>query len=72
VLGRDGLLPPVVTPGADDFHFYKKAKPSLKAGFIGLGAGLTPGLHDPSMTFDEKVLPGGVKILKYTVDKLLN
>jgi amidohydrolase len=72
VLGRDGLLPPIVTPGADDFHFYKKAKPSLKAGFVGLGADLTPGLHDPSMTFDEKVLPDGVKILKYAVDKLLN
>ena len=71
-LGQGGLLPPIVTPGADDFHFYKKAKPSLKAGFVGLGADLTPGLHDPAMSFDENVLPDGVKILKYAVDKLLN
>ncbi|MDR1649068.1 MAG: amidohydrolase [Synergistaceae bacterium] len=70
-LGQDGLLPPIVTPGADDFHFYKKAKPSIKAAFIGLGANLAPGLHDPSMTFDENVLPGGVNILKHAVNRLL-
>jgi amidohydrolase len=72
VLGKDGLLPPIVTPGADDFHFYKKAKPSIKAGFVGLGADLAPGLHDPSMSFDTDALPAGVKIMKHAVDKLLN
>jgi amidohydrolase len=71
-LGQDGLLPSIVTPGADDFHFYKKAKPSIKAGFVGLGADLAPGLHDPSMTFNENVLPDGVNILKYAVNKLLS
>jgi amidohydrolase len=71
-LGQDGLLPPIISPGADDFHFYKKAKPALKAGFVGLGADLTPGLHDPRMTFNEDVLPDGVKILKHAVDSLLN
>jgi amidohydrolase len=72
ILGREGLVPPIITPGSDDFHFYKKARPTLKAGFVGLGADLTPGLHDPKMTFKEEVLPDGVKILKYAVDALLN
>lgn len=72
VLGKDGLIPPIVTPGADDFHMYKSKKPAIKAGFLGLGADLAPGLHDPGMTFDSRVLGNGVGILKYAVDKLLN
>jgi amidohydrolase len=52
--------------------FYGKARTTLKAGFFGLGADLRPGLHDPHMTFDEEVLPDGVKIPKYAVDILLN
>jgi amidohydrolase len=71
-LGQDGLIPPIVSPGADDFHFYKKAKPSIKAGFVGLGADLAPGLHDPKMSFDDSVLIHGVNILLYAVNKLLN
>ncbi|MEF9943223.1 MAG: hypothetical protein RR758_03455, partial [Burkholderiaceae bacterium] len=61
---------PIVTPGADDFHRYKIAKPSLKAGFVGLGANLTPGLHDPKMSFDRAALADGTKILVAMVNKL--
>ncbi|MEG0820316.1 MAG: amidohydrolase [Burkholderiaceae bacterium] len=70
VLGEAGLLAPIVTPGADDFHRYKIAKPSLKAGFVGLGANLTPGLHDPKMSFDRAALADGTKILVAMVNKL--
>lgn len=70
VLGAEGLLAPIVTPGADDFHRYKIAKPSLKAGFVGLGANLTPGLHDPKMSFDHAALEQGAKVLVAMVRKL--
>ncbi|MDF2930380.1 MAG: amidohydrolase [Anaerospora sp.] len=71
VLGCDGLLAPITTPGGEDFHFYVKHKPTLQVGYIGLGADLTPGLHHPAMTFNKDCLPGGVNILLYMVDKLL-
>jgi amidohydrolase len=71
-LGKEGLIPPIISPGADDFHFYKQAKRTLKAGFVGLGADLSPGLHDPTMSFDDSVLDTGVKILENAVNLLLN
>ena len=71
VLGEAGLLAPIVTPGGEDFHNFVQAKPSLKAGYIGLGCDLTPGLHDPAMKFDRPALINGVAILTYMVEKLL-
>ena len=71
VLGHDGLLPPITTPGGEDFHFFVKHKPSIKAGYIGIGCDLTPGLHHPHMSFDVNALQGGVDILSYMVQKLL-
>lgn len=70
-LGEAGLLAPIVTPGADDFHFYAQHKPSLKTGFVGLGCNLSPGLHHPEMHFDPAALKDGVRILSYMVEKLL-
>ena len=72
VMGEQALAPAILTPGGDDFHFYKHAHPSIKAGFLGLGADCTPGLHNPAMTFDESVLKDGVKLLEHVVDSLLN
>jgi len=71
VLGEQGLLEPIVTPGAEDFHHYVRKKPGLRAGYIGLGADLTPGLHHPEMKFNPDALPDGVAILTYMVDKIL-
>ena len=71
VLGKTGLLPPVITPGAEDFHFYIKRKPTLKAAYIGLGCDLTPGLHHPQMKFDVGSLIQGVEILLHIVHKVL-
>lgn len=70
-LGREGLLPPITTPGGEDFHFFVKHKPSIKAGYLGLGCNLTPGLHHPQMTFDQEALQIGVDILNLMVNKLL-
>ena len=71
VLGKEGLLPVLTTPGGEDFHFFVKHKPSIKAGYIGLGCNLTPGLHHPQMTFDIDALQGGADIMAYMVNKLL-
>jgi amidohydrolase len=71
VLGEQGLLAPIVTPGGDDFHFYAQHKPSLKVGFVGLGCNLLPGLHHPEMSFDHSALPNGIRILSYMVEKIV-
>ena len=71
VLGKEGLLEPIITPGGEDFHFYLKHKPSLKTGYIGLGCDLTPGLHNPKMVFDQAALINGVNILLHMVNKLV-
>jgi amidohydrolase len=71
VIGKDGLLPPITTPGAEDFHNYKQKKPGLKAAYMGLGVNLAPGLHHPEMRFEPEFLLNGVNILLYSVKKLL-
>ncbi|MFC4410422.1 M20 peptidase aminoacylase family protein [Chungangia koreensis] len=62
-LGEDGLAEPLITPGGDDFHYYKIHKPELKATMLGLGCGLLPGLHHPHMTFNREAMMDGVDIL---------
>ena len=64
VLGK--ALPPLVTPGSEDFHFYSK-RLGIKTSYIGLGANLKPGLHHPEMSFDLKALTQGKDILKTIV-----
>jgi amidohydrolase len=64
VLGDNGVLDPIVTPGGEDFHFFVKKNPRLKPVYIGLGCDLTPGLHHPDMKFDLDALPKGVAILR--------
>lgn len=71
VLGQPGVLPPIHTPGGEDFHFYKQAKPALRTCYIGLGADLTPGLHHPEMKFDKAALAQGTRILVSLINKLL-
>lgn len=70
-LGEEGFVPPTVTPGGEDFHFYKTTYPNLKATMVGLGTGLAPGLHHPQMSFNLDSLLNGVKILSLTVLKIV-
>jgi len=63
VLGEEGLSPGIITPGGEDFHFYKTSYPHLEATMVGLGTGLSPSLHHPNMTFNLDSLFIGVKIL---------
>ncbi|MGE7604013.1 M20 peptidase aminoacylase family protein [Peribacillus sp. NPDC097675] len=62
-LGKENLVPPVITTGGEDFHFYTLRKPKIKATMLGLGCGLTPGLHHPLMTFNKEALLSGIEIL---------
>lgn len=71
VLGKDGLLPPMVTPGGEDFCHYVIAKPHLHVGFFGLGCDLEPGLHAPDMHFNPSYLTQGKDILVTAVKKIL-
>ncbi|EJL43615.1 amidohydrolase AmhX [Brevibacillus agri] len=66
-LGADRLEAPIQTPGAEDFHYYTKERPHLRATMLGLGCGLAPGLHHPQMTFDKEALLDGIEILARTV-----
>ncbi|CAI8766176.1 Amidohydrolase AmhX [Brevibacillus sp. IT-7CA2] len=68
-LGEEKLEPPIQTPGAEDFHYYTKERPQLRATMLGLGCGLTPGLHHPQMTFEKEALLDGIEILARTVLK---
>jgi amidohydrolase len=61
ILGKS--MPPFVTPGCEDFHFYG-IELGVKTAYIGLGANLKPGLHHPDMSFDLKALSHGKDILK--------
>jgi amidohydrolase len=65
VLGPQGVAPACVTQGAEDFHFYTEQMPHLAATMIGLGCGLTPGLHHPQMQFQLEALIDGIKILTH-------
>lgn len=67
VLGEDNLMPRIVTPGGEDFHFYSKYKPDMKATMLGLGCDLSPGLHHPKMTFNQEAIHTGIDILTKTI-----
>lgn len=71
-LGEEGLVPAPITPGGEDFHFYKQTYPNLQATMIGLGTGLSPGLHHPKMSFNLDSLLNGVKILSLSLMKVLD
>ena len=67
VLGEEKCIPPVITSGGEDFHFYAFKKPELKTTMLGLGCDLRPGLHHPQMTFQRDDLLSGIEILARTV-----
>ncbi len=66
VLGN--TLGEMYTTGGEDFHYFKTMC-GIKTGYLGIGADLTPGVHDANMTFDLKALDIGVEILRKIVEK---
>lgn len=69
-LGEFAYSEPPVTPGGEDFYFYPLLRPNVHATMIGLGCGLTPGLHHPDMSFQLESLHMGVSVLATSVVKL--
>ncbi|MBT2659151.1 amidohydrolase [Bacillus sp. ISL-18] len=67
ILGKESVAPVCISQGAEDFHFYTAKNPGLAATMIGLGCGLTPGLHHPEMKFNLDALIYGTKILTQTL-----
>ncbi|MGE6514975.1 M20 peptidase aminoacylase family protein [Lysinibacillus sphaericus] len=65
--GLSNLRKPIRTPGGEDFHHYAVQRPHLKTTMLGLGCGLTPGLHHPKMIFKQARLVTGVEILTNAV-----
>lgn len=59
----DALRPVIVTPGADDFHFYTVGRPELAGAMLAVGCDLAPGLHHPGLSYDPAPLPVGARIL---------
>ncbi len=72
VYGPEGWHEPVKTAGGEDFHFFIKEKPSIKAGYFGLGCDLTPGIHHPDMQFNKNALENGKNVFVYAARKILN
>lgn len=56
------IKPSILNSGSEDFHFYSTLG-GYKSAYIGIGANLTPGLHNPKMTFDKAALSDGSEIL---------
>ena len=71
VVGKEGCAPPIMTPGGEDFHYYSYEKRQLKATMLGLGCGVTPGLHHPKMTFNRDRLITGVQIITSAILRAL-
>ncbi|MDR4945003.1 amidohydrolase [Neobacillus cucumis] len=67
ILGKENVVPVCISQGAEDFHFYTAKNPGLAATMVGLGCGLTPGLHHPEMKFKLDALIYGTKILTQTL-----
>ncbi|WP_174732668.1 amidohydrolase [Mesobacillus harenae] len=63
ILGQENCIPVCKSPGAEDFHFYTFKNPNITATMIGLGCGLSPGLHHPKMNFNHEALIFGTQIL---------
>ncbi|WP_235801769.1 M20 peptidase aminoacylase family protein [Ureibacillus manganicus] len=66
-VGEEFLIPAIVSPGGEDFHYYTLKRPSVKATMLGLGCDLAPGLHHPKMKFNHDRIITGVEILARTV-----
>lgn len=67
VIGKENVVPVCISHGGEDFHFYTAKNPGLAATMVGLGCGLTPGLHHPDMNFNVNSLVYGAKILIQTL-----
>ena len=52
VAGEENLAEELKNPGGEDFHYFARTYPNLKAAYFGVGVAAEPGLHDPNMHFN--------------------
>ncbi|KMM38275.1 hypothetical protein AB986_02880 [Alkalihalobacillus macyae] len=71
VLGEGKAISPILTPGGEDFHYYTDLT-NIEAVFLGIGANVSPGLHDPSMTFEKNSLVEAANVISHLVNQLHN
>ena len=71
ILGEEGLMDEIVTPGGEDFHYFTREYPNLKTTYMGLGCDLTPGLHAADMSFNTEALENGAKAMVRIAEKAL-
>lgn len=64
VLGEENALPPVISPGSEDFHCFS-VEGGLKTAFIGIGADMGTGGHTTTMCLNLDAIPLGAKILAH-------
>lgn len=70
-LGKENLARELNNPGGEDFHYYAKTYPKLKAAYMGIGVAAEPDMHNPNMHFNEEGLQCGVDVLVQMVLKKL-
>ncbi|MDO5738801.1 MAG: amidohydrolase [Ornithinimicrobium sp.] len=68
VAGEDAFAEEIITPGADDFHYYSFGRPELRSAMLAVGVGLTPGLHVPTLKYETGPLPTAAKILARAIE----
>lgn len=64
VLGEENALPPVGSPGSEDFHCYA-VEAGIKTAFVGIGGDMGTGGHTATMQLDLSSLLHGAKILAH-------
>lgn len=70
-LGKEHLYTPIRLTGGEDFHYYIQRKPTIQAGYFGLGCNAFPGLHHPDMHFETKYLEDGKNVFLEVIKKTL-
>ena len=71
VAGKEHYREPITNPGGEDFHFFTRKYPKLKAGYLGVGAGATPGLHAVNMHLNKNSLQNGADVLVHAALKII-
>lgn len=68
-LGYENMIEPIFTPGGEDFHYYGTLT-NVKTAYLAIGAEVSPGLHDPNMTFNKDAMDIAVRVVSRMVEKL--
>ncbi|MEG1412465.1 MAG: amidohydrolase [Acidaminococcaceae bacterium] len=71
VIGKENLIPNLINPGGEDFHYFVQKRPHIKAAYFGVGCDCQPGLHHPAMKLDKTALPSGVEVIVKMVERKL-